>query len=123
MARLGCIKIEISLQWLCLIFDQSQNLKIAHVAFNDVLLIFTDVSNHPKDDKSSFGFLLMKNNALICEDAHYGSKLTSSKESEVRVILFTLKEVSSRGLSKVMLFSNTNEVVDTINGLLQKNKK
>lgn len=95
--------------------SQSQNFKIAHVAFNDVLLIFTDVSNHPKDDKSTFGFLLMKNNALICAGALYGSKLTSSKESEVRVILFTLKEVSSMGLSKVVLFSNANEVVDTIN--------
>ncbi|RWR95049.1 hypothetical protein CKAN_02437100 [Cinnamomum micranthum f. kanehirae] len=48
--------------------------------------------------------------------AHYGPKLTSFKEAEARVILFALKEASSKGLSKVTLFADVKEVVDTING-------
>lgn len=46
--------------------------RLPSVAFNDVLLIFTDVANHHKDGKSSFGLLLMMNNAPICAHAHYG---------------------------------------------------
>ena len=38
------------------------------------------------------------------------------KEGEARVILFALKEASSKGLSQVAIFADVKEVVDTING-------
>ena len=58
----------------------------------------------------------MLNNVPIYARGHYVPKLISSKEGEARAILFALKEDSSRGFLKVVLFLDAKEMVDTING-------
>lgn len=47
---------------------------------------------------------------------HYGPKLHSSKEAEASANLFALKKASCMGLSRIALFLDAKEVIDSING-------
>ena len=102
-------------------------------SFNGVLVIFTDVAYHCKDGESSFGCIFMLNNVPIYARGHYESKLIVFKEAEAMAILFILKEASSRGFPKVVLFSkakevellpvdNTINIIPSIKGFLPKRK-
>lgn len=79
-------------------------------------MVFTNVTFNIKDgNQPIYGFFMMKYNKSMVVDAHFGLRISSSKEVEARAILPMLKEARSRGISEIMLLSNAKEVVDCIN--------
>eukprot|EP00268_Persea_americana_P044766 TRINITY_DN4527_c1_g1_i1.p2 TRINITY_DN4527_c1_g1~~TRINITY_DN4527_c1_g1_i1.p2 ORF type:complete len:154 (-),score=18.83 TRINITY_DN4527_c1_g1_i1:85-546(-) len=80
-------------------------LKLPRDHSNNTLLIFSDAAFNIKDGKSSFDYLMMIYNLFVRAGAHYGPKLSSSKEAKARAaILFALKEASCKGFSEIALF-------------------
>ena len=80
------------------------------------LVIFTDAPYHCKHGQSSFGSIFMLNNVLIYAGGHYGPKLNSPKAAEAMTIRFALRNLPVGVFSRVVLFSDAKEVLDTING-------
>lgn len=52
---------------------------------------------------------------VIGASAHYGPRVSSSKEVEASAILFPLKEASTRDFSIFILLMDAKEVIDGLN--------
>ena len=80
--------------------------------------MFWDASFRAVDGKAGFGFVIWFDGFWIHARSTNRSKLSSSKEAEVRAILFAMKEARSWGFRKIHLLSDALEVIRAINGLM-----